>query len=148
MLKDIIKLGMMNKKEEIGFGMVVVFVLVSLFLITLMIPFDTSTGAVIFDVSQQKVDDGVSNMIYGLPILNYVVLVFVAILIIGGSLAVMEQKREAEQHLETLPRMNRIELREYVRENLERGFSRHEIRQVLISQGWEEKDVEAVLRIF
>lgn len=133
----------MPKKEELGYGIIIIFVLVSLFLITLMVPFDTATGATVLDYSEEQV----KSLFLGAPFVDFVILVAVGILIIGGSLAIMNQKKEAERTLETIPRMNRIELKEFARESLERGFKKEDIEEELLSQGWDKEIIEAVLRL-
>ena len=134
----------MPKKEEIGYGIVILFVLVSLFLIILMVPFDTVTGAAILDYSKNDL----KSFFFRAPVIDFIILVVVGTLIVGGSLEIMSQRREAEELLETLPRTSRIELKEYARESLEKGFKKEDIRDVLLAEGWSNEIVDAVLRLY
>ena len=134
----------MPKKEEIGYGIIILFVIVSLFFITLMVPFDTATGAAVLDYSKNDI----KNFFFRAPVLDFIVLVIVGALIIGGSLKIVSQRREAEEILEQLPRMSRIELKEYARESLENGFKKEDIKEALMAEGWDKEVVEAVLRLY
>jgi len=133
----------MPKKEEIGYGIVILFVLVSLFFITLMLPFDTATGAAVLDYS----NNDLKSLFFRAPVIDFIVLVIVGTLIVGGSLEIMSQRREAEEILERLPRTSRIELKEYARESLENGFKKEDIKEALLAEGWDKGIVEAVLKI-
>ncbi|PIN86580.1 hypothetical protein COV19_03610 [Candidatus Woesearchaeota archaeon CG10_big_fil_rev_8_21_14_0_10_44_13] len=134
----------MPKKEEIGYGMVILFVLVSLFFITLMVPFDTVTGAAVMDVSAEDLE----NFFFTATFPNFILLIVLSVWIVGGSLAIISQRRQAEGVLEGIPRMNRIELKEFVRESFGNGFKEEEIRCSLLSSGWDERTIEAVLRLY
>lgn len=134
----------MPKKEEIGYGIVILFVLVSLFLIILMVPFDTVTGAAVLDYS----NNDLKSFFFRAPVIDLIVLVIVGTLIIGGSMEIMNQKKEAEELLETLPRTSRIELKEYARESLENGFKKEDVKEALVAEGWSNEIVDAVLRLY
>lgn len=148
MLRQMLGMLKMRKKEEIGYGIIVLFVLTSLFFIALMVPFDTATGAVIFDTSQQEIEEGAKNIFFSAPAVNFAILAIVGTLIVGGSFAIVQQKREAEEFLETLPRMSRLELMWFVEDSLEAGYKKEDIWDTLLEKGWDKKYIDSVLRLY
>ncbi|MFO8015947.1 MAG: hypothetical protein R6U32_02495 [Candidatus Woesearchaeota archaeon] len=138
----------MRKKEDIGYGIVIIFVLVSIFMITLMVPFDTATGAAILDLTEEEASQGLKNILFGTPVFDFVILLIVGTMIIAGSMAIIHQRREAEEHIGGLPLESRVELRDFVAESIDAGFKKEDIHEALLNAGWDEATINSILRLF
>ena len=138
----------MRKKEEIGYGILGLFILVSAALMAFMLPFEPITTYAVADTG--GVFSSFSNFVTFVKenfIIMFVVFIVIA-LGLGGMIYMIIQHRKAREATHGIPAEQLESLHNYVKETMEKGFSRDQVKKALKESGWKEKVAEALVSRF
>lgn len=139
----------MHKKEELGYGILVIFILVSIALVVLMAPYEPLTTYAVAD--QTASQQGYFSEALDFAKQNFMIIsvvVFVLALGIGGLVLFLKQHLKVRKALAGIPRESLESVHHYIKTTLAAGFSREEVKKALIDSGWQESAVEALLSHF
>lgn len=139
----------MHKKEELGYGILGIFILVSIALIVLMAPYEPLTTYAVANqtAGQQSSFSGLLDF----AAQNFMIIsvvVFVLALGIGGLVLFLKQHLKVKRALAGIPRESLESVHNYIKTTLAAGFSREQVKKALIDSGWQESAVEALLSHF
>ncbi|MBU0535724.1 MAG: hypothetical protein KKE20_02075 [Nanoarchaeota archaeon] len=133
----------MRKKEDVGYGVIGIFLLVSLALVVLMSPYEPITTYAVQDVTGAATADFLGQNII-LIVLVFLVLGFG----IAGAVFLIKHHKEREKIIANIPPDSLANAHEYIRSTLAKGFSKDEVKAALMHQGWQESRVDAMLHEF
>ena len=134
----------MQKKEEFSYGVIGLFILVSIALILLMSPYEPITSNAVADVTAYVT----AAEFVGQNIVLLVVVFFVLGLAIGGIIFLIKQHNIRQRILAGIPHEKLETIREYAKSTMAKGFTKEQVKKALIDTGWQESQADALLHEF
>ncbi len=128
----------MPKKEDVGYGIIGIFLLVAVSLVVLMLPYEPLTTYAVAD----------TQSLSGILAENLILVTAVSIvliMVIAGAVFLVKKHRERERILAGIPHEALERVDDYIKHTLAEGYSKEEIQKALVEAGWQEKQAEALL---
>jgi hypothetical protein len=138
----------MGEKEEMGFEIVLIFILASITSLLFLLPFEPSytTGAVddiTTYVTLQQASDFLAT--------NYIVITIIVLVLglgIGGAIVLLKKHKKKNAVISQIPEDTLKAVGEYIKSTFAKGFRKDEVKKALIESGWKEETAETLIEHF
>jgi hypothetical protein len=141
----------MYNKEEAGYGILAVFVIVSSLFIVLLLPFEPiTTYAVLNQTDSNAAQSGFSTF-FDFVMQNYLLIIVVFVILalsLAGIIFFLRQNRHSNDILSTISPLQLDGLVTYIKATMAQGYTKEQVKSALKDAGWQDKVSEAVLTKF